>query len=100
MLYIQYMDFEWDSTKNEANIKKHGIDFSGAQTIWDGYVVTLQSIQKYHGEIRFLAIGLYKGREITVVYTQRDRKRRLISARRARKNEREIYWKNTGQNGP
>ena len=94
------MDFEWDATKNEANIKKHSIDFSGAQTIWDGYVVALQSIQKYNGEIRFLAIGLYEGREITVVYTQRDHKRRLISALRARKNEREIYWKNTGQNGP
>ncbi len=37
------MDFEWDPAKNDANIEKHGIDFHGAQTIWESVVVTFQS---------------------------------------------------------
>jgi len=90
------MEFEWDVEKNEANLKNHGIDFEGAKTIWNGRVVEVQSSQSHHGEIRYLAIGLYKGREITVVYTMRGEKIRIISARRARKNERELYWKNQG----
>ena len=94
------MDFEWDPAKNEANLKKHGIDFTGAQMIWDGSVITLQSAQEQHGEIRYLAIGLYKGREITVVYTQREQTIRLIPARRARNNERALYWQSTGSDGP
>ena len=92
------MNFEWDPAKNDANIEKHGIDFHGAQTIWDSVVVTFQSVQSHHGEPRYLAIGLYQGREIAVVYTLREGRTRLISARRARKNEREIYWQSTGQN--
>ncbi len=92
------MDFEWDPAKNEVNIEKHGIDFRGAQTIWDGEIVTVQSQQHHHGEKRYLAIGLYKDREIAVVFTWRHQTIRLISARRARKNEREIYWKSIGSN--
>ena len=94
------MNFEWDPAKKEANLEKHGIDFQGVQSIWDGTVVTFQSAQHHHGEVRYLAIGLYQGREIAVVFTRRDDRIRLISARRARKNEREIYWKSTGQNRP
>ena len=94
------MNFEWDLAKNEINLEKHGIDFLGAQSIWDGIVVTLQSTQIHQGEVRHLAIGLYQKREIVVVYTHREDRIRLISARRARKNEREIYWKSTGQNRP
>ncbi len=93
-MYILQMDFEWDPAKNESNLNKHGIDFTGAQTIWDRPVLTLQNTQPYRGEIRYLAIGLYQDREITVVYTLRGQIIRLISARRARKNEREFYWKN------
>ncbi len=94
------MDFEWDPSKSRANLEKHGIDFQGAQTIWEGIIITLQSRQSRQGEVRHLAIGLYQDREIAVVYTHRKDQIRLISARRARKNEREIYWKSTGQNGP
>ena len=89
------MNFEWDEAKNEANLAKHGIDFRGAQTIWEGTVVTLQSSQPHHGEVHYLAMGLYKGREITVVYTRRGSNLRLISARRARTNERQLYWQST-----
>ena len=88
------MEFEWNPEKNEANLRKHGIDFEGAKTIWEGRVLEVQSRQRYHAEIRYLAIGLYRGREITVVYTMQEEKIRIISARRSRRNERELYRQN------
>ena len=90
------MEFEWDPGKNEANLEKHGIDFEGAKTIWEGRVIEVQSRQCHSGETRYLAIGFYEGREITVVYTVREEKIRIISARRSRRNERELYWRYPG----
>lgn len=95
-LNLHSMEFEWAPEKNEVNLRKHGIDFEGAKSIWDGRVVEVQSPQRHRGEIRYLAIGLYQGREIAVVYTMRGEHIRIISARRARKNERDFYWQNQG----
>lgn len=85
------MDFEWDHNKNRLNIEKHGIDFEDARRIFDGAIAEAESRQA-HGEIRMEAIGVLGDREIVVVYTWRGSKRRLISARRARQNERTRYW--------
>ena len=86
------MEFEWDPAKNEANLRKHGIDFVDAVAIWDGFVVTMRSMQTGHGETRYLAIGLEGDREIAVIYTWRAGAVRLVSARRARRHERRKYW--------
>ena len=61
------MEFEWDPDKNEANLRKHHVDFEGAKSIWDASALLAQSSQPKHAEERFIAIGLYKGRELTVV---------------------------------
>lgn len=91
------MEFEWDEKKRLSNVKKHGIDFSDAVEIFDGPVLDMVSDQKYHGENRMVAIGLFNGMEVTVVYTIRENKRRIISARRSRKYEREIFWEAISQ---
>ena len=83
--------YEWDNNKNENNITKHGIDFIDAKEIWQGVVVEVFSPQTQHNEKRIIAIGLYKRRYITVIYTWREENKRLISARKARKNEQEYY---------
>ena len=85
------MLFQWDLNKNEINIKKHRIEFRDARKIFFDFHIIIPSKQE-RGEKRELAIGLLAGREITVVYTWRGNEIRLISARRARKDEREIYW--------
>jgi uncharacterized DUF497 family protein len=85
------MRFEWDPEKNRANVEKHGIDFSDASRLFEGLHVTGQSTQR-HEEPRMIAIGVVNGREIAVVYTLRGTVRRIISARRARTNERKQYW--------
>jgi uncharacterized DUF497 family protein len=90
------MEFEWDPDKRDANLKKHPIDFEGAKKIWDRRVIELQSHRSQFTEDRFLAIGLYKGLEITVIFTKRENKIRIISARRSRADERSLYWKDYG----
>jgi uncharacterized DUF497 family protein len=82
--------FEWDEAKRLANIAKHDIDFEQAKEIWQGRFVEIPSPQE-HGEERLLAYGEIDGVEIAVVFTWRDDRRRLISARKARDYEREWY---------
>ena len=85
------MLFEWDDEKRRTNIIKHHIDFKEAIKIYDGFVITTTSEQIGLGEERFLSIGLLHGLEIVIIFTIRGEKRRIISARRARKAERTKY---------
>ena len=90
------MSFEWDENKRQKNLRNHGIDSERAKEIWQGPVLEAPSPQKHHSEQRFLAIGQSEGRFITVVFTWRGKNRRIISARIARKDERENYQKEIG----
>lgn len=83
------MKSEWHDEKAEANLKKHGIDFEDAISIFDGPVLEVRSDRE--GEERWKALGLLEGIEIAVTYTPRGSFRRIISARRARRNERDAY---------
>ena len=83
--------YEWDEAKRDSNLLKHGVDFYDAIEIWDNLVVELPSPQRHHGEVRILAIGEVKQRVLTIVYTWRGNNRRIISARKAAKNERAYY---------
>jgi uncharacterized protein len=85
------VEFEWHEDKRLANIARHGIDFEDAIAVWEGPVIEVPSFQAHHGEARVLATGLCAGRLITVVFTWRGSKRRIISARVARNDERQHY---------
>jgi uncharacterized protein len=81
------MDFEWDSAKELANRKKHGIDFRAAASVFlDPYVVEFAT-----GELRFNAIGLVDGRMLFVTYAMRGDVVRIISARGAEPHEKRKY---------
>ena len=89
------MHFEWDEKKNQINISKHGIDFAAAALIFLDYDrIEAEDNRKSYGEIRYRTIGLVNKIILCVVYTIRDAKYRIISARRASKNERETYLHN------
>jgi len=90
------MLFEWDEDKRQHNLRKHGIDFIAAQTIWFGTVLEYSSDQTHHDEEKYLAIGELDGDFITVIFTWRGGARRLISARKARHYEQENYQNETG----
>lgn len=87
------MDYEWDPDKDEANVLKHDMSFATARTVFrDPFQQTVEVTKTEHGERRFKRVGrLDSGTMVAVIYTNRDDLRRLISARRARRNERAAY---------
>jgi uncharacterized DUF497 family protein len=84
------MVFEWDEAKRQSNLGKHGIDFLDARRLFDGRpVVTARS--SYQEEERYLTTGIVNDRFVTVVWTWRNNRIRVISARRARHDESRVY---------
>ena len=82
--------FEFDEQKSKANLKKHGINFVDAQTLWeDPGLVEIPA--KTSDEPRFLIIGLIEGKHWSAVVTPRDDHIRIISVRRSRVEEVTIY---------
>jgi uncharacterized DUF497 family protein len=91
------MLFEWDESKRQANLAKHFIDFQDAIRIFDGPV--FEVARRRYSEDRVLAVGCIEDIEIVVVYVMRGASRRIISARRAHRNEREDYANRLGDAG-
>ena len=83
--------FEWDEQKRLANARKHGMDFADAVSIFYGDIVVMLDDRFDYGETRYIAYGLLRGKVIVVAYTERGERIRLISARKAVKDE-EIYY--------
>jgi uncharacterized protein len=85
------MDFEWDTAKEQANRKKHGVDFrTAAKVFLDPHVIEFDDLDAI-GELRFNAIGLVDGRILFVTYTMRGAVVRVISARGAEPHEKRKY---------
>jgi len=85
------MDFEWDSAKELANRKKHGVDFrTAAKVFLDPHVIEFDDPDA-SDELRFNAIGLVDGRMLFVTYTMRATVVRIISARGAEPHEKRQY---------
>lgn len=89
------MKFEWNLEKNEVNLKKHGVSFDEAETVFeDERAVTIYDDVHSNEEDRFKIIGISrKLRELTVCHCCRngDETIRIISAWRATKNESKLY---------
>ncbi|GEO80079.1 BrnT family toxin [Pararhodospirillum oryzae] len=85
------LPFEWDPQKNEINTSKHFIDFNDAKTIFFNFYINSTS-KKESSEPRWIAVGDINGIIIAVVYTYRGEKIRIISARKARTDEKTRYF--------
>ena len=84
------MDFEFDLKKSASNKKKHGIDFEEAQELWlDPHLLEIEA--RSTDEPRFLLIGKIGSKHWSAVVTYRDDKVRIISVRRSRKEEVNLY---------
>jgi uncharacterized DUF497 family protein len=84
------MKFEFDSEKSDNNKKKHGIDFLDAQALWDDsdyIIIPAITID----EPRFLVVGKIEDKHWSGVITYRNESVRIISVRRSRKEEIDIY---------
>jgi hypothetical protein len=84
------VDFEFDPAKSASNLKKHGIDFTGVQALWQD-VIRVEIPARTMDEPRWLVIGQIEGRHWSVVVTYRDQRIRIISARRSRREEVALY---------
>ncbi len=85
------MDFEWDERKSDWTIENRGFGFAFASRIFEGPVLERRDDRGTYAEIRIQAIGATGEDVLFVVYTERDGVRRIISARRANKKERDLW---------
>jgi uncharacterized protein len=93
-------EVEYDLEKHLRNIEERGLGFDIAAEIFEGLVLEWPDERFDYGEDRFIALGMVDGRVLVVVYTWRGERRRIISARKADKDERETYGKALARYGP
>ncbi len=86
------MKFEWDESKAQANLQKHGVDFEIARTVFtDPFRVTYVDDRSDYKEQRFITTGLIGIRHHVIIYAKRNDAIRIISARKANKREQKFY---------
>lgn len=84
------MNYEWDETKRQSNLRKHGLDFQDVERFdWESALLFPDEFQD--GEQRHRELGWLDGRLVYLVYTQRGPHTRLISLRVATRQERQRY---------
>ncbi len=87
-------EFEWDAAKAASNLRKHGVAFKDAQLVFSDVFATHSfDVDAGYGEQRMIATGMVNGVLLTVVYTERGERTRLISARKATKHEQLGYYR-------
>jgi uncharacterized DUF497 family protein len=89
------VELEWDERKRLSNLRKHRIDFADLKPMFEGPVSDKADLRKDYGEARRIAVGRVGGMIVSVVYTWRGDARRIISARRANRHEREDFCRHT-----
>ena len=90
------LKFEWDKKKDKSNIKKHDVSFEEALTVfYDEYAIQFYDPEHSESEDRFILLGTsFKSKALVVCHCFREKetKVRIISARKADKDEQQVYW--------
>ncbi|OQY26780.1 MAG: hypothetical protein B6244_12385 [Candidatus Cloacimonetes bacterium 4572_55] len=87
------MKFDWDENKCQINLQKHGIDFAEANEVFKNPLLS-KIDKRYYGEERWIGLGITHRNVVLVVYTEQDGETiRIISIRKATKQERKTYEK-------
>ena len=93
---MKQLEFEWDDKKDKANAKKHGVSFDEARTVfYDEYAIQFFDPEHSESEDRFLLLGTsFKLKTLVVCHCFRQKETvvRIISARKADKDEGQVYW--------
>jgi len=88
-------EFEWDDAKALSNLTKHKVSFEMARLVFDdAFAVLAVDTSVDYGEERFIITGMIEGRLLSVVYTERVGRTRLISARKSSRTEQDGYYHN------
>lgn len=86
------MRVTWDEAKRTENLRKHGLDFMDAESVFAGHTVTLEDDRFDYGEQRFITFGALAGRILALVHTEQDETIRMISMRKATRREEQSYF--------
>jgi uncharacterized DUF497 family protein len=87
------MKIEWDEAKRKSNIKKHGFDFVDAVKVFDGATFKINDDRFDYGKNRYITLGMLEGIVVVIAHLEEDELIRIISMRKATKNEQKIYFK-------
>jgi uncharacterized protein len=95
--------FEWDETKAESNVRKHGVSFDDALSVFDDPYAILEQDRVVEGEARWIALGIVDDESVVLVAhsiqeDEADETIRIISARPANRQERKRYGKHRAKN--
>lgn len=87
------VEFQWDDDKSRSNVRKHGVSFDEAMTVfYDPLSITIPDPDHSIGECRFLQLGISRQNRLLVIsHTDREKCIRLINARLATSYERKMY---------
>ena len=83
------MRFEWDENKRRADINGHGIDFVGVEDLFESETYSVIDERFDYGETRYYTVGFLNGEVLVVSHTEEDEVIRIISVRKANRNEEE-----------
>lgn len=93
---MKKLEFEWDNKKDKANKKTHGVSFEEARTaFYDEYAIQFFDPDHSESEDRFILLGSsFKLKTLVVCHCFRKKETiiRIISARKADKDEEQVYW--------
>jgi uncharacterized protein len=89
------MRYSYDPKKRAVNLKKHGYDFEDASKVIESdRTVTFEDRRSAYDEQRFITLGMLREDVVVISTAETDKEIRLISMRKAERNEQEIYYSN------
>jgi uncharacterized DUF497 family protein len=97
-LFLRIRGFGWDNNKRERVLREREIDFDDARFVFDGPITVRRSDRK--GEARYMVFGFLDDLEVVIICTLRDEVCWIISARRARRDERKKYHDRLSRRAP
>ncbi len=90
------LEFEWDEKKAQVNLAKHGVSLLTAAEVFGNEILERIDNREDYGEIRMIALGRVEAEVYRVVFTWRNENLiRILSAQKASRDEREIYYRAT-----
>lgn len=89
------MQYSYDKTKKVLNLKKHGLDFDDVKLVIEsGKTLTFKDTRFEYGEQRFITLDMLQDTLVVIVTSETENEIRIISMRKADKNEQAIYYEN------
>jgi hypothetical protein len=88
------MRFIWDEPKRQANLNKHGVDFTDAERVFAGPTFTFEDDREDYGEQRWVTLGLLGVQVVVIVHTETEEEIRVISMREADNHEQLLFFTN------